>query len=173
MLNAIAFAVLSFLVILGAVMMINTRNVLHAAYWLLEVAIVTAAILWFLGAEYIAVVQLLVYAGSVGVLVIFTLMVTFRTRHELYRESEDNSLYAFLVSLALLALITYAILFSPAMTRVLDYEYQPLRVLGIAMFNMDGWVLPFELVSLVLTVALVAAVWRTKETSSKRKKDGE
>ncbi|MCL2492240.1 MAG: NADH-quinone oxidoreductase subunit J, partial [Coriobacteriia bacterium] len=116
MLNAIAFAVLSLLVILGAVMMMTTRNILHAAYWLLEVAIVTAAILWFLGAEYIAVVQLLVYAGAVGVLVVFTLMVTYRTRHELERPM-DGSVFALLTSIALLALITYAIMFSPSLTR--------------------------------------------------------
>jgi len=151
----------------------TTRNLLHATYWLLEVAIVTAGIVWFLGAEYIAVVQLLIYAGAVGVLVVFTLMVTYRTRHELVRETSDHSLFALLVSLALLALVTYAIIASPSMVRVLDYDYQPLRELGVAMFDMDGWVLPFELVSLVLTVALIAAVWWTKETSPTRKKDGE
>ena len=172
MLNAVAFGVLSFAVILGAVMMMRTNNLLHGAYWLLEVAIASAGIIWFLGAEYVAVVQLLVYAGSVGVLLVFTLMVTMRTRGELVRPS-DGSIVAFLGAAAFLALMTYAILFSPQLTQVAEVEYPSLQEFGVAMFSMEGWVLPFELVSLVLTVALIAAVWWTKDANPNRKKGGE
>jgi uncharacterized membrane protein len=49
------------------------------------------------------------------------------------------------------------------MTRTQDLDYPTIRDVGVAMFSMDGWVLPFEIVSLVLTVALIAAVWWTRE----------
>jgi len=171
MLNAVAFGFLSFAVILGAIMMMNTNNVLHGAYWFLEVALSTAGIIWFLGAEYIAIVQLLIYAGSVGVLLVFTLMVTVRTKGELIRPS-DASIGAFLGAAVFLGLVVYAILFSPALTRTLDIDYPSLQELGVAMFAMDGWVLPFELVSLVLTVALIAGVWWTRDARPDHKKKG-
>jgi len=168
MLNPIAFSVLSFLIIFGAVMMMTTRNILHATYWLLEVAIVSAGIVWFLGAEYLAVVQLIIYGGAVSIMTVFTLMVTLRTRHELHRP-EETSTGAWLIAFALLALITYAVVASPSLVRVGDPDsFMTLQDLGLAMFSMEGWVLPFELVSLVLTVALVASIWWTKQTSPQR-----
>jgi NADH:ubiquinone oxidoreductase subunit 6 (subunit J) len=130
-------------------------------YWLLVLALVAAGIIWFMGAEYVSIVQLLVYAGSVGVLLVFTLMVTFRTKGELIKPVK-MSWTALLGAAAFLALLVYAILYSPSMTRVAEPEYPSLQELGVAMFSIDGWVLPFELVSLVLTVALVAAVWWTR-----------
>jgi len=171
MLSAVAFGVLSFAIILGAIMMLNTENLLHGAYWFLWVALSTAGIIWFLGAEYVAIVQLLVYAGSAGVLLVFTLMVTARTRNELIKPVEGN-IFAFLGAAAFLALIIYAILFSPALTVFAEPEYPSLVALGEAMFSLEGWVLPFELVSLVLTVALIGAVWWTRGSRPDKKKGG-
>ena len=163
MLSTLAFGILSFFVIIGALMMMRTDNVLHATYWFLQVALTIAGIIWFLGAEYVAIVQLLVYCGSVGVLMVFTLMVTYRTKGQLIQPSRV-SLTAILAAAAFLALLVYSIMTTSGLTRTLDPEYPPLQELGIAMFSMDGWVLPFELVSLVLTVALISAVWWTRES---------
>jgi NADH-quinone oxidoreductase subunit J len=166
MLNAFAFGVLSLLIISAAIAMIMTKNILHEAYWFLAVALLTAAIIWFLGAEYVAIVQLLVYCGSVGVLMVFTLMVTYRSKNELI-EPNKFSIAAFLGALGLAALLIYTVLFSPSMTRTQEINYPTIREVGIAMFSMEGWVLPFEVVSLVLTVALIAAVWWTRAARPK------
>jgi NADH-quinone oxidoreductase subunit J len=168
----VAFGVLGFAALFGAVMVMMSENILHSAYWLLAVALSTAGIIWFLGAEYVAIVQLLVYAGAVGVLLIFTLMVTLRTKNELIR-STDANIGAFLGAAAFFGLIGYAILTSPSLMRVTDPVTPSLVTLGEQMFSMEGWVLPFEIVSLVLTVALIAAVWWTRDVRATREKDGE
>ena len=172
MLSAVAFVILGFAILLGAAMVMVSENVLHAAYWLLEVAVATAGFIWFLGAEYIAIVQLMVYAGAVGILTIFTLMVTLRTEHELVR-STDGNVGAFLGAVAFFGLMSYLILQSPSLIRFADPTAPPLVELGKAMFAVDGWVLPFEIVSLVLTVALIAAVWWTRDVRPSSKKGGE
>jgi NADH:ubiquinone oxidoreductase subunit 6 (subunit J) len=170
MLNAVAFGVLSFIIILAAIMMISTKNILHEVYWFLVVSLTAAGLIWFMGAEYVSIVQLLVYAGSVGVLLVFTLMVTFRSKGELIKPVK-LSFSALLGAAAFFALLVYAILYSPALTRVVDPEYPSLQELGVAMFSMDGWVLPFEVVSLVLTVALIAAVWWTRNARCKEEEE--
>jgi len=88
--NGVVFLVLSFATIGGAVMMLSTRNVVHAAFWLLEVMLATAGLYLLLSAEFLALVQVLVYAGSVTVLVIFTVMLTLRRREDAIRPFEPG-----------------------------------------------------------------------------------
>ena len=167
MLSFVAFAILSFALILCAVMMMATDNILHAAFWFLGAALTVAALFWFLGTEYLAAVQLLVYGGAVGILLVFALLATKREQGQLYHPI-DASLSAFILALIVLAIIVYAVLASPTMMRVADPVSPPLAEFGQRMFSMDGWVLPFEVVSLVLTVALVAAVWWTRGDRPRR-----
>ncbi|MCL2024864.1 MAG: NADH-quinone oxidoreductase subunit J [Coriobacteriia bacterium] len=162
MLNLTVFLVLSTIVIFSAIKMLSVRNVLHATYWLLLTAITAAGIIWFLGAEFIAITQLLIYAGAVGILTIFALMVTVRTEGELIR-SRDLSLAAAICASAFFGLMAYAITTSPSLMRVTEYDPPTFAEFGATLFALDGWVLPFELVALVLTVALIAAVWWTRE----------
>jgi len=70
--NYVAFLLLAFAAIGGGVAMLATRNIAHAAFWLLEVMLATAGIYLLLSAEFLALVQVLVYAGAVSVLVLFT-----------------------------------------------------------------------------------------------------
>ncbi len=67
-------------------MMMATRNVVHATFWLLEVMVATAGIYLLLSAEFLALVQVLVYAGAVAVLTLFTVMLTLRRREDAVRE---------------------------------------------------------------------------------------
>lgn len=162
-LNGIAFMALSFLALLGALGMLSARNIVHATYWLLECALATAGIIWFLGAEYIAIVQLLVYAGAVGILVVFTIMITLRSREDAER-SVDFSIGGTIAALAFFALMTYVIITSPSLSAAqLPAKALSLVDFGKQMFSIDGFALPFEIASLVLTVALVAGVWWTKD----------
>jgi NADH-quinone oxidoreductase subunit J len=163
MLNAIAFSILGIAVLFGAVSTITATNVIHAAFWLLECAVASAGLIWFLGAEYIAIMQLLVYAGAVGILVIFTVMVTHRSYEDAER-AVKTSWTSLLIALALFALVAYGILTSPELATLnTAAPLVALKDFGLAMFNPDGWTLGFEVASLILTVALIAAVWWTKD----------
>ena len=158
--NGVAFALLALACLSGAVGMLATRNVVHAAFWLLEVMIALAGLFLLLSAEFMAMVQLLVYAGAVAVLVLFVIMLTLRRREDAIRP-RDWSWPAAGMALVFCGLALGAIVrFEPPSVRM------PQVVPGVAAFGkllFTTWMLPFEMASLILLVALVGAVWWSKE----------
>lgn len=155
--NGIAFLALAFAAIGGAVAMLATRNVAHAAFWLLEVMLATAGIYLLLSAEFLALVQVLVYAGAVSVLVLFTIMLTLRRREDAIRPFEAGWMVGVLV-----ALFGGAMLFAITRTTLPGISALPADAPDVAAFGtllFTEWLIPFEIASLVLLVALVGAVW--------------
>lgn len=156
--NGVVFLALAFATIGGAVMMLTTRNVVHAAFWLLEVMLATAGIYLLLSAEFLALVQVLVYAGSVAVLILFTIMLTLRRREDAIRPFEPGWGSAVLVALfggATLFAIQRFGCGTPA--GAMPETVPDLAAFGEKLFTL--WAVPFEIASLVLLVALVGAVW--------------
>lgn len=160
--NGIAFAILALATIGGAVGVLWSRNVIHAAFWLLEVSLAAVGLYFLLEADYVALVQLLVYAGAVAILVIFTVMITLRRRENALRP-RDISALSVLLGLAFLGTIATAVLSWTADPVAMPEASPGIVDLGRTLFSIRGWVLPFEIASLVLTAALVAAVWWAKE----------
>lgn len=160
--NGIAFIVLALTSVGGSVAMLASRNVVHAAYWLLSICVSAAGLYFLLDADYIAVVQLLIYAGALAILLIFTIMITLRSRDDAMR-SHDFSVSGAILALAFLALIVISVgNWQPSAVQF------PEQVPGIAqfgelLFSTDGWAIQFEIASLVLTAALVAAVLWSKD----------
>ncbi len=154
--NGTAFAILAAAVLIGAFNMMSTPNVVRAGYWLLETLVATAGIYLLLSAEFVAVVQLMVYAGAVTVMVLFVIMLTLRSREDAER-SLDFDWRA----------LAGAVLFAVAMTWSL-WRFRPVRppfppaapgTVALAKIMFTTWILPFELASVVLLVALVGGVW--------------
>ena len=156
--NGIAFLALALATIGGAVMMLATRNVVHAAFWLLEVMLATAGLYLLLSAEFLALVQVLVYAGSVAVLVLFTIMLTLRRREDAIRPYEPGWGAGVLAALFGGALLFAAErFFSQLPGGVMPDTVPDVAAFGEKLFT--AWAVPFEIASLVLTAALVGAVW--------------
>lgn len=161
-LNGIAFAILAVTTLAGAVGVLWSRNVIHAAFWLLEVSLSAVGLYFLLEADYVALVQLLVYAGAVAILLIFTVMITLRRRDDALRP-RDLTVYSVLLGLVFMATIAVAVFaWSPEAVTMPDAS-PGIVDLGRGLFSIDGWALPFEIASLVLTAALVAAVWWAKD----------
>ncbi len=154
--NGIAFWCLAAATLGGALAMMSTRNVMHAAFWLLEVMAASAGLFLLLSAEYLAMVQLMVYAGAVSVLLLFVIMLTLRRR-----EDAERPLDASLGVAALAALLLGAILMGVSRFSAPEVE-MPAEAPGVEEFGrvlFTDWALPFEVASVVLLVALVGAVW--------------
>lgn len=155
--DIVPFVILSVLILGGALMMLTSRNVVHATFWMLLSMVSTGGLFMLLSAEFLALVQILVYAGAVAVLTIFTIMITLRRRSDAVRP-RDTSLSAAAIAVVFMALMLVAI---PRMS------VEPSTVLpdvapGIVTFGQElftTWMVPFEIASLVLIVALVGAVW--------------
>ena len=160
--SGVAFAILAIATLGSAIGVIYARNVMHAAFWLLGVSLAGVGLYFLLEADYVAMVQLLVYAGAVAVLVIFTVMITMRRREDAIR-SRDFSLPA--LGLALLFFGTVAFAITAWQPQAVPMPSATLTIVGLGkqLFSVEGYALPFEVASLVLTAALVAAIWWARE----------
>jgi len=154
--SAIPFIVLAAATVLGAAMVVLTRNVVHAAFWVLEVMLAVSGLFMLLSAGFLAMVQVMVYAGAVSVLLLFTVMLTLRSREDAVR-SLDLSWTAGGIAIAIAVAAGIAIVsFKPPIPHV------PAVTPGVAEFGrllFSGWALPFEIASVILLIALVGAVW--------------
>lgn len=154
--DGIAAVILGFIVVGSAFGMLSTRNVVHAAFWMLSSMLGTAGIYVLLSASFLALVQVMVYAGAVAVLLLFVIMLTLRRREDAVR-SRDFSWPA----LGLTAIFGFGSWlaireFSPA-EPVFPGVAPGIEAFGEQLFT--TWMLPFELASLLLTIALVGAIW--------------
>lgn len=160
--SMLPFLVLGAAMLFSAVMVMAARNVIHAAYWLLALSVSSAGMIWFIGAEFVAIMQMLVYAGAVSVLIIFTIMITLRSYEDAQRPV-DFSPGALVVAAAFFFIMAFA-LSSTVPPEIANQPSQAPELVefGLKMYSIDGWALPFEIASLVLLVALIGGVWWTR-----------
>ncbi len=158
--NGIAFVLLAFASVGGAIGMLATRNVVHASFWLLEVMVALAGLFLLLSAEFMAMVQLLVYAGAVAVLVLFVIMLTLRRREDAIRPRDWSWPAAGMTVLFGGLVLGVVARYAPTDVRM-PSVVPDTAAFGKVLFT--AWMLPFELASLVLLVALIGAVWWSKE----------
>ena len=151
---AIGFGLCAALVLLSAVWVVTLRNLFRAALSLGLVLIGIAGLFLMLEAEFIAFAQILVYVGAVLTLVVFAIMLTARQTAS-SPPALRRTWPAVILSSALFAILVRATQPLPARTPQ-PVEAIPLAALGQTLVT--TWVLPFEVVSLVVIAAIVGAV---------------
>jgi NADH-quinone oxidoreductase subunit J len=152
----IAFGIIAAAMAIGAVRVVTTKNVVHAALWLVLVLSGVAANYILLAAEFIAVVQVLVYIGAIIVLFLFGIMLT---RAPIGKEAEldnDQRWAALVVGLLLFGLLGTVLVRAFGDDHVHTATIQ--RTADVANSIFTTYVVPFEVVSVVLLAALVGAV---------------
>ena len=161
--NGVAFAILAVMCVGGALGMLFTKNIVHAAFWLLEVSVAAAGLFFILNADYVALVQLLVYAVAVAVLMVFSIMITLRRLEDAIRPRDFSALAAVLGVLFCSVMVYVLLAFSAPAVQKLPAVPPDIAAFGKLLFAINGWALQFEIASLILVVALVGAVWWTME----------
>ena len=133
--------------------MVATRNVVHAALALLVSLVAVAGIYLVLYAEFLALVQVLIYGGAIIIVLVFAIMLT---RSGDYPRTSDNKQWplAALAAMGLLGVLVPAFVINA----VDDTEAQNAPFSGIAESLFTTWAVPFEVASLVLLVALIGAI---------------
>jgi len=155
--STVGFAVLATLAIVGSLGVVSSRNVVHAAYWLLATSVTAAGLYFLLAANFVALLQLLVYAAAVAVLNIFTIMLTLRRREDAVRPL-DFSWVAAAIAVAFASVVTVAVLGARLPSGELPERVPDVADIGTALFS--SWLLPFELASVVLLIATDERVFR-------------
>jgi len=155
----VPFALIAVAIIGGGLMMLLSRNVVHATLWMLETMLATAALYLLLNAEFLALVQIMVYAGAVSVLVLFVVMLTLRRRQDAVRSLDASPVAAALAVLFVAAVSLGITRFTPTLAPA-SAQSPTILAFGQLLFDPKGPIMvPFEIASLVLLVALVGAVW--------------
>lgn len=149
------FYVIAGATVIGASGVVLARNVVHAALFLILALLAVAGVFLLLAADFLAIVQILIYGGAVTILVLFAMMLT-RARDMPQALDGPQRPLAALAAAAFLGVSTLAIVSTdwPGETEVITRI--PIEDIGRVLFR--DWAVPFEIASLVLLVALVGAI---------------
>lgn len=156
----LVFIVVAAAMALAAIKLVTTTNLVHGALYLVVTLLGVAIIFLLMTAEFVAWVQVLIYVGAVIVLILFGLMLT---RAPIGRTAMDRQQRRLAAPAALgLFGVTATILWRSFEGQRIDFgnEHANLEMLGRELFT--RFVLPFEIVSVLLLAALVGAVFLAK-----------
>jgi len=144
-------------VTLGSAMMVAfSRNIIYSAFSLLGTFAGVAGIYIFLGADFVAAVQLLIYVGGILVLVLFAVMLTHRITDVEITNRAAGRIPALIVVGVLVYLLAQTVRETPwAKAKEIVYAATTAKIGDLFL---DTYLLPFELASLVLLAALIGAV---------------
>jgi len=152
----VVFGILAAAMAVSALGVVNTKNVVHAALFLVVVLAGGAAQFILLGQEFVAWVQVLVYIGAVIVLFLFGIMLTRAPMHP--EESLGNDLRWPAAAAALFLAGILAGLFVHTFHGVELHLRQPIRTAVVTNAVFRVYIIPFEIVGVLLLGALLGAV---------------
>ena len=147
------FSILAILTLGGGLGVVVTRNVVHAALFLLVSLVAVAGLYLILFAEFLALVQVLIYGGAIIIVLLFAIMLT---RSGEYPRISDNKQWP-------LAIVAAAAVFGVLTASFLWIERPEASaegpgITGIGNKLFTDWAVPFEIASLLLLVALIGAI---------------
>ena len=169
MINQLIFLYFAVVIVLSAVLMITRRNPVHSVLFMLLLFFHIAGIFVLLNAEFLAAVQLIVYAGAILILYLFVVMLL-----NVDRESEAaraNRFWPWMTAFGLIIAAEIALLvargsFPAEAGRTLTSPGAGVNALGMELYT--KYLVPFEVASVILLVGLIGAVMLAKKGSKER-----
>lgn len=146
----------------SGLMVVTTRNLVHAALWLVSTLFGVAVAYALLNANFIAVVQVVVYIGAIAILFIFAVMLTRKDMRDSGPQMNKNWWAGALVAVLVFAGLTFLLSDWSGFRNTaadLPAEFDAIGLLGEALTSPEAFVLPFEVASVLLLAALVGAVY--------------
>jgi NADH-quinone oxidoreductase subunit J len=157
----ILFILVAVVTLGSALLVVTTRNLIHAALWLILSLFGVAVYYVLLSAPFLAVAQVVIYIGAIAILMIFAVMMTRRLMKDSGAQINSTWWVAAILSLGLFGGLGWMLNtwygFSTPLPE-LPAGIDPLQELGVALVAPNAFVLPFELASILLLAALVGAI---------------
>jgi NADH-quinone oxidoreductase subunit J len=150
------FSIAGAMVIVASVIVVTSRRIVHAALWLVVALGAVAGCFGALHAELVALVQILVYVGAIVVLVLFALMLTKAPTNPLPSLTTGRSPFAAAVAAVLAVLLGTGVVIAFGNEKIGPVRDGKAADIGEAVFR--TWVLPFEVLSVLLLAALIGAI---------------
>ncbi len=154
------FYVFGAITLLSALFILFTRNILYAAFSLILTFVGVAGIFVLSGAEFIGVTQLLVYVGGILVLIVFGVMLTNRVKGQKVVSPVYQKFVGSIVGIGLFMLLMKGILeanFGAMQWMKTNEQQTSLKRFGMTL--MTDYVVVFEVIGILLLVALIGAVY--------------
>jgi NADH-quinone oxidoreductase subunit J len=152
--TVVAFWILAAITVGSALMVVATRNLVHAVVFLIVSFMGVAGLYITLSADFVAVTQILIYAGAISVLMIFAILLT--PRADRTNAETFLRLPAFLLALLVGMIIGFVSIDTD--WRIADRAGFQDTAATIGEALLDKYVLPFEIASVLLLVAMLGAI---------------
>jgi NADH-quinone oxidoreductase subunit J len=157
----IIFLLAAAVILASAVMVTTTRNMVHAALWLIAALFGVAIIFAVLEAGFLAVVQVVVYIGAIAIMFIFAVMLTSREMRDKGPQMNKRAWLAGILGVLIFGSLVYMLStwvgFNQLPTPI--GKTNTLSLLGNALLQPWAYLLPFEVASVLLLAALIGAVY--------------
>ncbi len=158
------FYLISFVIIISAIMVVSLKNIFHCALFLILTLFMVAGIYILLNAEFLAAVQVLIYVGAVSILIIFAIMLTSQLTSKKIIQTNEQATVAGLV--AMFFLVASQLAFWRTHWNIGEVTLPENNILTLGKLLMTDFVLPFEVVSVLLLAALIGAVVLARKEGS-------
>lgn len=158
--SVIIFYILSAFILGAAMLAVTARRIFRSAIFLLFTLIGTAALFFWMGVEFIAAVQIIIYVGGIVVLIIFSIFLTQKSGDEMPKPLRNRSLFSVLALIFGFA-FTYHLIYEYGFGQIVHKSFNvKVSEIGAQMLSTKeyGFVLPFEVVSILLLSSMIACI---------------
>ncbi|MBN1366448.1 MAG: NADH-quinone oxidoreductase subunit J [Dehalococcoidales bacterium] len=152
----IGFWILAIICVIAALAVVVLRNVFRAALALILCFLTVAGLYILLSAEFLAVIQILIYVGAISIIIILAIMMT----REYQQGSPSNKfrIPAFVVAVIFLGVVLYSVLSTTWNISNTAPAAANTQVLAGQLFGAGGYVLPLEIAGVLLLAAVIGAI---------------
>jgi len=162
-LGQLIFLIVGCVMVAAAIRVVTSHRIFHAALWLIASFFCVAIVYMLLESPFMAGIPLFIYIGGIAVLTVVAIMVT-KDAMSADSRTVSNGWSAAIVAISLFGVMAWTIV-------QLDLPTEPgmpvsgdsLPLLGAALVDPGGYLLPFEVVSVLLTVVLIGALFLGRE----------
>jgi NADH-quinone oxidoreductase subunit J len=158
MLHQILFFIFAAICVAGAINLLLQKHPIHSALSLIVVMGSLALLYLLLGAEFVAVIQIIVYAGAIMVLFVFVIMLLNAGEEEHTNDSKVALYLGAPATAALVGMVVYALVRGTSNLAGIEIGRFVGRTRDVAMMLFKEFLLPFEVTSILILVAIMGAV---------------
>jgi len=155
----------SAVIVVFSLLTVTSRRILRAATFLLFVLVSTSGLYFLLRFNFLAAIQLTLYAGGIVVLIIFSILLTSHISEKLAIPPLTKRLYAAIAAVAGAVLCIVTILQTGFVQKTMDPTRVHIRTIGEGMLSTEkyGYALPFEVISVLLLAAMIGSIILAKK----------
>ncbi|MCX6249215.1 MAG: NADH-quinone oxidoreductase subunit J [Bacteroidetes bacterium] len=158
--NQFMFFLFAAIIVIFSILTVTNRRILRAATFLLFVLVSTAGLYFMLRFNFLAAIQLTLYAGGIVVLIIFSILLTSQIAEKLEQPHLMKKIFAAITAIIGGSLCIYTILLFDFKEKLMEAPNTNIETVGNALISTGkyGYALPFEVISILLLAAMIGSI---------------